>query len=297
MATAQRVSKVLNAPERERREPSWWQILARDRIAVAALVILAIIFLFAIFASVIAQFDPNRTQSGMRLLPPSQEHLFGTDAVGRDVFTRTIYGGRLSLAIGLVSVALGLLVGGTLGLLAGYFSKLDNFIMRLMDIMLALPGIILAIAVVAALGPGLYQIMIAIGVTTIPTMARLIRSSVLSVRENLYVEAAKSVGASNNRVIFNHILPNSFAPILVYTTLRLATAILSASYLSFLGLGPQPPTAEWGAMVNAGRRYMFESPYLVLFPSIAIFLVVICFNLVGDSLRDALDPRLRGQGR
>jgi peptide/nickel transport system permease protein len=270
-----------------------WRTFRRDKIALFAGAILLLMVLSAVFAPIISPYEPNRAEAGLRLHPPSGDHIFGTDELGRDVFSRVVYGGRVSMTIGFLAVGIGLSVGGLLGLFAGYLRYLDNPIMRLMDIMLALPGILLAIAVVAALGPGLYEVMIAVGISAIPVFCRVMRSSVLSVREEVYVEAARAAGANHLRIVFRHILPNSLAPIMVYGTLSLATAILSASILSFLGLGPQPPTSEWGAMVNAGRRYMYDTPHVTLFPGLAIFVVVLCFNLIGDSLRDALDPRLR----
>lgn len=271
----------------------WYQILLRDRFSTTAGAILLIVVLAAIFAPVLTDNDPEQAQSGARLLSPSMDNWLGTDELGRDILSRILYGGRISLTIGFLAVGLGLAIGGTLGLLAAYFSKLDNVIMRLMDILLSLPGILLAIAIVAALGPGVYEVMIAVGIGSIPVFARITRSSVLGVRAETYVEAAQAVGASDLRIIGTHILPNSFAPVLVYATLQLATAILSASILSFLGLGPQPPTPEWGAMVAAGRRYMTDTPHVVLVPGFAIFIVILCFNVLGDGLRDALDPSLR----
>ncbi len=272
---------------------AWYRLLLRDRIATAAGVLLLLIVLSAIFAPVLTTYDPEQAQSGARLNAPSSENWLGTDELGRDLLSRILYGGRISLTIGFLAVGLGLAIGGTLGMVAAYFRKLDSLIMRLMDILLSLPGILLAIAIVAALGPGVYEVMIAVGIGSIPVFARVTRSSVLSVQSETYIEAARSAGANDARIILRHILPNSFAPVLVYATLQLATAILSASILSFLGLGPQPPTPEWGAMVAAGRRYMTDTPHVVLVPGMAIFVVILCFNLLGDGLRDALDPSLQ----
>jgi ABC-type dipeptide/oligopeptide/nickel transport system permease subunit len=271
----------------------FWKMFRTDKIALAASVALLLLVAAAVFAPVVTPYEPNRAEAGARLMSPSRSHIFGTDELGRDVFSRVVYGGRISMSIGFLAVGIGLSVGGFLGLIAGYLTYLDNLIMRLMDILLAMPGILLAIAIVAALGPGLYEVMIAVGISAVPVFCRVMRSSVLSVKQEAYVDAARALGARHTRIIFRHILPNTFAPILVYGTLSLATAILAASILSFLGLGPQPPTSEWGAMVSAGRRYMYDTPHVTLFPGIAIFVVVLCFNLIGDSLRDALDPRLR----
>lgn len=274
---------------------AWYRMLARDRFATGAGILLLLIIIAVILAPVLAPYDPEKAQSGARLLAPSSDHWFGTDELGRDVLSRILHGGRISLTIGFLAVGLGLGIGGTLGLLAAYFRKLDNPIMRVMDILLALPGILLAIAIVAALGPGVYEVMIAVGIGSIPVFARVTRSAVLGTKSETYVEAAQSVGAGDSRIIVRHILPNSFAPVLVYATLQLATAILSASILSFLGLGPQPPTPEWGAMVAAGRRYMTDTPHVILAPGFAIFIVILCFNILGDGLRDALDPKESGQ--
>lgn len=295
-ATGVGTAQAAATPETGRRREGprkWYRLLLRDRVATAAGVILLLIVLSAIFAPVLTSYDPEQAQSGARLNAPSSENWFGTDELGRDLLSRVLYGGRISLTIGFLAVGLGLAIGGTLGMIAAYFTKVDSVIMRLMDVLLSLPGILLAIAIVAALGPGVYEVMIAVGIGSIPVFARVTRSSVLGVQQETYVEAARSVGANDARIIFRHILPNSFAPILVYATLQLATAILSASILSFLGLGPQPPTPEWGAMVAAGRRYMTDTPHVVLIPGMAIFIVILCFNLLGDGLRDALDPSLQ----
>jgi peptide/nickel transport system permease protein len=275
------------------RSHAWYRVLLRDRVSSTAGILLALIVLSSVFAPMLTDHNPERAQSGMRLVGPSSAHWFGTDELGRDVLSRILYGGRISLTIGFLAVGLGLGIGGTLGLIAAYFRKVDNIIMRLMDVMLALPGILLAIAIVAALGPGVYEVMIAVGIGSVPIFARVTRGSVLAVQSEVYIEAARAVGANDWRIIGRHILPNSFAPILVYATLQLATAILSASILSFLGLGPQPPTPEWGAMVSAGRRYMIDTPHVIMMPGFAIFIVILCFNLLGDGLRDALDPSIQ----
>lgn len=275
---------------RQERHRTWHYRLLRDRFTVGAGIVLLLIVLGSILAPFLTKYDPEQAQQGARLLGPSFEHWFGTDELGRDVFSRILFGGRISLTIGILAVGLALTIGGTLGLIAAYISKLDNLIMRLMDVLLSLPGILLAIAIVAALGPGVYEVMIAVGIGSIPVFARVTRSAVLGVRSETYIEAVRSLGASDLRIIIRHIVPNSFAPVLVFATLQMATAILSASILSFLGLGPQPPTPEWGAMVSAGRRYMTDAPHVVLVPGMAIFVVILCFNLIGDGLRDALDP-------
>lgn len=290
--TGAQTASVAHEITDRRRDSSraWYRMLLRDKVATVSAAFLVLVVLAAVFAPVLTDFNPERAESGNRLLGPSGAHWLGTDELGRDVLSRVLYGGRISLTIGFLAVGLGLGIGATLGMIAGYFSKLDGVIMRLMDVMLALPGILLAIAIVAALGPGVYEVMIAVGIGSIPIFARVARSSVLSVKSETYIEAVRSVGGNDLRIIGRHILPNSFAPILVYATLQLATAILSASILSFLGLGPQPPTPEWGAMVAAGRRYMIDTPHVIMAPGFAIFFVILAFNLLGDGLRDALDP-------
>ena len=271
----------------------FWRSFRQDKAALLALGILIVLISAAILAPLVAPHPPNQTGIGSRLEGPSASHWFGTDSVGRDILSRVIHGGRLSLSIGFLAVAIGLSVGCLLGLLAGYFRSLDNLIMRLMDILLALPGILLAIGIVAALGAGTFEVTVAVGVGAVPVFARVTRSAVLRVREEMYVESARAAGCGHFRLVFRHILPNSFAPIIIYGTLSLASAILTVSILSFLGLGPQPPAPEWGAMVNEGRSYMIDSPHSILFPGFAIFLTVFAFNLLGDGLRDALDPRLQ----
>jgi ABC-type dipeptide/oligopeptide/nickel transport system permease subunit len=212
---------------------------------------------------------------------------------GRDILSRILYGGRVSMVVGFISVAVGLFFGGALGVIAGYFKPVDNLIMRLMDILLSFPAILLAIAVMTILGPGLVNVMIAVGVRSIPAYARVVRSTVLSIKELPYCEASVAMGASSLRTIATGILPNSFPPVLVYTTLQIGNAILLGAVLSYLGLGVQPPVPEWGAMVNEGRSWLQSAPLIATFPGLAIFLVVVAFNLIGDGLRDSLDVRLK----
>lgn len=236
--------------------------------------------------------DPTRPDIGQRMLTPTRDHLFGTDNLGRDVYSRVVFGTRVSLRIGLISVGIGSLCGGTLGLLAGYFPRLDNPIMRTMDVLLAFPGLLLAIAILGALGPSLSNAMIAVGVASTPSFVRITRSAVLRIRTREYVEASRAVGASDSRIVLRHVLPNASSEIIVTTTLSMAAAILAASVLSFLGLGAQPPTPEWGAMVFSAKDFLDIAPHMVLFPIGAIFVTVLGFNFLGDGLRDALDPRL-----
>ncbi len=257
---------------------------------------IALLGFFVILAAVgpwLAPDDPLEQDLGRRLQAPGREHLLGTDEFGRDVLSRLLYGTRISLLVGIVSVAIGVILGGTLGLVTGYFGGwVDLAGMRLVDVMLAFPGIVLAIIVVAVLGPSLSHAMIAVGVVAVPHYARIVRASVLAVKEMPFVEAERALGASPARILSRTILPHCSAPLLVQASLGLATAILEAAGLSFLGLGAQPPTPEWGAMLGQGRSYVIHAPWMLAAPGAAILLTVLGFNLIGDGLRDALDPRL-----
>lgn len=281
------------------REPiSLWRDAARrllrNRLAVMGMVILAIFVLAAIFAPWLAPYSPVEQKLLMRRQPPSAEHWFGLDELGRDILSRVIFGARVSLRVGLLSVSLAVVVGALLGAISGYAGGwTDNLVMRLMDIMLAFPSLLLAISVVAILGPGLMNAIYAIAFVSIPIYARITRASVLTVKEQDYILAARAVGVPSGQILFNHIFPNTLTPLIVQATLGIATAILDAAALSFLGLGAQPPTPEWGAMIGQGRGSVFSAPHIMLFPGIAIMLAVLGFNLLGDGLRDALDPRLR----
>ncbi len=256
------------------------------------LLILLLFIVSAVGAPWLAPHDPYDI-SAERLLAPSADHFFGTDPLGRDVFSRIIYGGRVSLQVGLVSVGIAALTGTMLGLIAGFVEgPLDNVIMRAMDILLAFPGILLAIVVVAVLGPSLTNLMIAIGIASIPMYTRLVRGSTLAAKQEEYILAARAQGMSDVRLILRHILPNIASPIIVLSTLGVASAILSAAALSFLGLGPRPPTAEWGSMLAASRNYIRRAWWLVAFPGTSITLCVLAINMIGDGLRDALDPQL-----
>jgi peptide/nickel transport system permease protein len=279
-----------------------WFILRRNPGALVGFALVGIFVIVAIFAPVLAPFDPRAqdlTKVAHGCCPgPSGNHWFGVDQLGRDEFSRILYGARFSLLIGVVAVSAGLSIGMVLGATAGYIGGfVGSAIMRLMDIMLAIPGLLLAIGIVAMLGPGLFQVMIAVGVTNIPIFARLLRGSVLAQKENDFVLAARGVGVRRSRILVSHILPNSLSPVIVQGTLALATAIIDVAGLGFLGLGPQDPsTPEWGTMLTDVDRYLQSAPHLAIIPGLAIVISVLGFNLIGDGLREALDPKLRGRG-
>ncbi|PLT28958.1 ABC transporter permease [Peribacillus deserti] len=265
--------------------------LVKNKVAVIGLIIIFIQLLLAIFAPLFATHDPVKQDLSMaELAPMTDGHWLGTDNYGRDMWSRLVYGARISLFVGIGAVILGLAGGITLGLLSGYYRKLDGIIMRIVDLLFAFPGILLAMLIIAILGTSLANVIIAISIWSIPTCARIVRGSVLSIKKQEYILAMKSLGASDMRIMIKHILPNCMAPIIVFATMRMATAILSTASLSFLGLGAQPPTPEWGAMISAGQDFMWTSPHMIIIPGIAIMCVVFAFNVVGDALRDALDP-------
>ncbi len=269
-----------------------WRRFSRHRLAVAGLGLILALIVLALAARHVAPHDPLRQDLPQALVGPSAEFPLGTDEFGRCILSRILFGARLSLLVGVIATAIGAAVGIVSGLAAGYFPRLDAPVMRAMDVLLAFPSILLAIAVVAALGPSLVNVMIAVGVRSIPSFARLSRSMVLSLKELEFVQGATALGASHGRVLFRHILPNSVSSLLVFSSMQVATAILLAAILSFLGLGVQPPTPEWGKMVSDGRAYLLEAPHVSLFPGLAIFVAVMGFNCLGDGLRDALDPRV-----
>lgn len=279
----------------------------RHRSAQVGLAILTLLVLIALFAPVIAPYEPTQIlKKEKRRSPPcihllgcpleKNEHIMGIDGNSRDLFSRVIFGSRLSLQIGLATMSLAIIIGGLIGAFAGYIGGwVDNLLMRTMDVLMAFPSLLLAIAIVTVLGKGLINALLAIGIVSIPRFARLIRASVLSTKELDYVAASRALGASPIRLLFQRILPNSITPLIVQGTLGIATAILDAAALSFLGLGAEPPRPEWGLMLGEEKNSVFNAPHLVFFPGIAIMLTVLSFNLVGDGLRDALDPRLRGK--
>ncbi|WP_425331160.1 ABC transporter permease [Jeotgalibacillus proteolyticus] len=271
-----------------------WRKFKKNKIAVVGLSIVTFFILLAIFAPWIAPEGINEQKLPERLQAPSSEYWFGTDDFGRDVFSRVIHGARISLWVGFLAVVGSSIAGSALGIIAGYYGRwIDAVISRLFDIMLAFPSILLAIAVVSILGPSLQNALIAIAIINIPIFGRLIRSRVLSVKEEEYIMAARAIGMSDGRILFSHVLPNSITPIIVQGSLAIATAIIEAAALGFLGLGAQKPTPEWGAMLSASRDYLVQAPWTLFFPGLAIMLVVLGFNLLGDGLRDALDPKMK----
>ncbi len=266
----------------------------KNKTAVLGFFLISCLIVLSIVGPLISPYNPLVPDPIHRLKGPSRSHLFGTDSLGRDILSRVIYGSRISIIIGLIAVSISLIPGTFLGLLSGFYGKkLDEPIMRLMDIMLAFPAILLAIFITAILGPSLLNTMIAVGIVYIPHYARIVRSSVLSLKEQEFVQAVRSIGGTNLRIIALHIFPNIVAPIIVYATLGMGTAVLQAAALGFLGLGAQPPTPEWGAMLSEGRQYIQNAPHVAAFPGLAIFTLVLGFNLFGDGLRDLLDPSLR----
>lgn len=272
---------------------AFWQ-LKKNKLAVFGAFIIIFFVLVAIIAPFIAPYGYDELHAGERLTGPSAQNWFGTDDLGRDIFTRIVYGARISLFVGFFSVTGALVMGTLLGVIAGFFGRwVDLLISRIFDVLLAFPSILLAIAIVAILGPSLQNALLAIAIINIPIFGRLVRSRVLSIREEEYILAAKALGMKNSRILFHHILPNSVAPIIVQATLSFGSAILEAAALGFLGLGAQPPTPEWGKMLSDARQYIQTAPWTVLFPGLSIMLVVLGFNLLGDGLRDALDPKMK----
>ena len=280
-----------NRREAGRRTRTAWRVFGRNRGAIIGSSLLMVWVGAALLAPRLATYDPLDLTGASRQ-PPSPAHLMGTDLLGRDIFSRVLYGARISLAIGTISVGIGLCAGGLMGLAAGYYrGRVDAATMRLVDALLAFPGLLLALVVIAALRPGLVNVMIAVGISSVPLYARLVRSLSLSVREREYVQAAKALGGSDRRVMFRHIVPNLVGPVIVLSTLQIGSAILIGSALSYLGMGAQPPTPEWGLMTVDGQAYLSGAWWISTFPGLAIFSVVMGFNLMGDGVRAALDPR------
>ncbi|WP_429859088.1 ABC transporter permease [Brevibacillus reuszeri] len=268
-----------------------WKRFSKNRVNIGSLLTLVVIVLSAVFAPVIAPYPLDQLHFEERLLAPSAAHLFGTDDYGRDIFSRILYGGRVSLMMGMVSVVMCVFVGVALGVVAGYYRKLDMYIMQFMDILMSFPPLLLAIVVIAVLGVGLTNAMIAIAISEIPLFVRVVRSSVLTLREKEYIEAVRALGVRDYKILLKHVVPNILSPVIVMTALTFGDCILSAAALSFLGLGAQPPDPEWGSMVEQSRVFLTQAWWMSLFPGIVIMLVVLSFNQLGDGLRDALDPK------
>lgn len=271
-----------------------WNGLKKNRLAMVGLFLIILLLFVTIFADFIAPYGVDDQDLTRAYTAPCKEFIFGTDHVGRDIFSRIVYGSRYSLMIGAVAATLSAVIGMLIGSLAGFYGgKTDNILMRFIDIMLAIPSTLLGISIVAALGNGIRNVIIAVAIGAVPAYARIVRASILSVKEQEYIEAARSIGASDFRIIMHHILPNCLAPIIVQITMSVAKAILEASALSFIGLGVQPPSAEWGAMLSDGRAYIRKAWWIVTFPGLAIATLIFGLNLFGDGLRDALDPKLK----
>lgn len=294
---AKNTSETVSLDVKDEVTPPWkeaWQSFCKNKLAVVGLGIVLFFIILAVIAPLVAPYGFKEQELSKRLLAPSSEHWFGTDDFGRDIFSRILYGARISLWVGFFSVLGSAVFGTILGIVAGYYGRwVDTIISRIFDIMLAFPSILLAIAVVAILGPSLQNALIAIAIINIPNFGRLVRSKVLSVKQEEYIMAAKAVGMKDVRILFRHILPNSMTPIIVQATLAIATAIIEAAALGFLGLGAQAPTPEWGKMLADSKQYLVQAPWTLFFPGLAIMLTVLGFNLMGDGLRDVLDPNMK----
>lgn len=297
MAGAESGMNQIHGVEVEKTVGPWkeaWRGFRKSKTAVIGMIIIVFFILLALFGPFIAKEGINEQMAADRLQPPSGEYWLGTDDFGRDILSRIIHGSRISLSVGFLSVIVSVIVGSFLGIIAGYYGRwVDSIISRVFDIMLAFPSILLAIAIVSVLGPGLENALIAIAIINVPNFGRLIRSKVLSIKEDEYITAAKAIGMKDARILFSHILPNSMAPVIVQGTLAVATAILEAAALGFLGLGAQAPQPEWGKMLADSKSYLQSAPWTMIFPGLSIMLTVLGFNLMGDGLRDALDPKMK----
>ncbi|MBO0958835.1 ABC transporter permease subunit [Neobacillus sp. MM2021_6] len=296
------LSKVVNqnSTVKHKKEYSplkeFWKSWKRQKTAFWASFFILLLILIAIIGPYIAPYDPYKPDYNTLLQGPSKHHIAGTDEYGRDIFSRLLFGARISLSVSFLSVFLGAICGTVLGLISGYFGGwLDRLIMRSSDVMFAFPDILLAIAIIAILGPGLTNVVIAVSIFSVPSFARLVRGATLEAKETVFVEAAKSMGASHFRIMFQHILPETLGSLIVFVSMRIGTAILAASSLSFLGLGASPESPDWGAMLSLGRDYLGTSTHIVMMPGIAIFLTVLAFNIIGDGLRDVLDPKTKNE--
>ena len=271
-----------------------WLEFRRNRFALVGAAFIIFIAFMGVFANIVSTHDPYKQSLRKRMKPPTAEHWLGTDELGRDFYSRLVYGARVSLFVGIVGTAAGVVSGTIVGLISGFFGGwVDTIVMRVIDIMYSIPGIVLAILLVSVLGPSLLNLIIVLAIFAIPTLARIVRGNVLSLKEQDYAEAARALGAGRLRIMFYHLLPNTLAPIIVYATLAVAGSILTTAGLGFLGLGVQPPQAEWGNILSNGRQYLRKAPLLMIFPGALIFLTVMSINLIGDALRDALDPYIQ----
>jgi peptide/nickel transport system permease protein len=289
------ILKRKKVKKRSQLKSIWFQF-KKNKLAMFGLFIFMVLVMIAVFSGFFLDYETQVIGQNMkeRLRSPSAQHLFGTDEYGRDVFARIIWGTRISLFVGLFTVALAMSTGTIIGALAGYYGgRADNVLMRIMDVFLAMPGTILAVAIVGALGPGIVNVLLAMSICRIPQFARIVRSSIISIRGQEFVEAAKACGTKDRRIILRHILPNAIGPIVVQATLHMATTILGVAGLSFIGLGIEAPIPEWGSMLSAAKSQMRYQPYLMIFPGVAIMIAVLSLNLIGDGLRDALDPRMK----
>lgn len=298
MSTVNTASEAKQAKKRVKQNSQAydiWRRLKKNRMAIVGMIILIILICTMIFADQIVPYRAATKQNmAIKMQGPSLEHIMGTDSFGRDVFARVVHGSRISLSIGFIAVTLSLLAGGVIGAIAGFYGgKTDIILMRFMDMFMALPSILLAICIVSVLGPGMTNLLLAVSLSGIPRFAVIVRSSVLTVKNSEFVEAARAAGAGTARIILKHILPNAMGPIIVQATLSMGGVILTASSLSFIGLGVQPPTPEWGSILTEGKEFIRQSPHLVMFPGLAIMISVLALNFLGDGLRDALDPRLK----
>jgi peptide/nickel transport system permease protein len=272
----------------------FWSQFSKNKAAVVSLIIIILLILASVCAPLLTPYDYEATDLINKMKPPSSEHPFGTDNYGRDILTRVLYGGRMSLLISLVAVVMSMIVGALLGAIAGYYGdRVDSVIMRILDMFMSIPGLLLSVSVSIVLGTGIVETAAAIAIGSVPPLARVIRAQVLTIRGQEYIEASRAVGASNFRIILSHVIPNSLAPLIVQATMRIGSTVSLISSLSFLGAGVQPPTPEWGSMLSEGRTYILSSWPMIVFPGIAISLTMLAFNIFGDGVRDALDPKLR----
>ncbi len=287
-------SKPLPVYKKRSQGAEIWRRFRLNRNALLGMGIFFILVSFALFAEIIAPYDPIQQNYEKIMQPPSRQHILGTDELGRDIFSRIVYGARISMTVGLIAVGIAFVAGTALGVICGYYGGvIDNVIMRFVDILMAIPAILLNISIVAALGTGLQNVMIAIGVSNVPRFCRIIRASVMSLRDQEFIEASRAAGATDFFIIIDHIIPNSLAPLIVQATVSVGSSILQCASLSFIGLGIVPPTPEWGAMLSTGRDFLRKAPHLTTFPGLAIMAAVYAANLMGDGLRDALDPKLK----